>query len=146
MYNVEDILYVIIPDTEKVIPVMVVEITTIKSLNGENIKYKVKLPSENDKTVFLSKFKKVFNSIEDAKLFLKQNADRAIDTIIKESLELKHIYFDTSKEKSIEDIVDEEPECNNDDGYVKIQLGDGRVGRIKPDFDIKDINEESTAS
>lgn len=152
MYNVEDILYVTIPDTEKVIPVMVVEITTIKTVDGENVKYKVALPSDNKKTVFLSKFKNIFKSIEDAKAFLKKNADKAIELIINESIELKNVYFDNqlSDEShdtdSIEDSIKESIECNNDDGYVKIQLGDGRIGRIKPDFDIKEINEENTAS
>ena len=146
MYSVGDIVYSTLPDSGKIVPLQIVEIVTIKKINsGSTTKYKVLLPSKNQKIYDLSKFEKVFTNIEEIKSYLLNNATKFINNMILEANDLENKYF-VKKQEEEEILNKENIECKNDDQYVKIDLGNGQVGRIKPDFDIKDINEESTAS
>jgi len=134
MYNVGEILYTTLPDSGRIIPIQIVEVINIKSLSEEKTTYKVLIPSKQKKITDLSKFNKVFKNIEDIEDYLLNNAKRAIKNMIDEACDMKIKHFD---KEEIKESVDSE--CTNEDNYVKIDLGNGQVGKIKPDFIPKEI-------
>ena len=58
-----------------------------------------------------------------------------------EAEDLEQRYF--AKIQQVEKLNDEvNIECKNEAEYVKIDLGNGQIGKIKPDFIHKEINEQ----
>lgn len=140
MHNVGEILYTTLPESGRIIPVQIVEVINIKSLSEEKTSYKVLIPSKQKKITDLSKFNKVFKNIEDIEDYLLNNAKRAISNMIDEANDMKIKYFDKEDVKeSVDNSNDSNNVCINEDNYVKIDLGNGQVGKIKPDFIPKEI-------
>jgi len=141
MYNVGDIIYSTIPESGKIVPLQVVEISIIKKIDSEETQYKVKLPTRTEKVYNLNKFPKVFTSIDDIQEYLLNNAKNAIEQMVFEAEDLEQRYF--AKVLQVEKLNDEvNIECKNEAEYVKIDLGNGQIGKIKPDFIHKEINEQ----
>lgn len=124
MYNVGQILYTIIEDSHRVIPVKVVEQVITKTLEGEKTNYTVELPNIKNQRISLSKFKKVFINLDDLKLHLMQNAENAINKMVTSSKDLEKKFFITNKENVF---VKNEESLNS----VKIDLGNGQIGNVK---------------
>ena len=144
MHEVNDIVYSTLPDSGKIVPLKVIEVQIVKRESSEEVKYKVKVPSKNEKTYCLSKFNSVFNSIEDIKSYLTNNATKAINKMVDEAIELEEKYFVNKEKVNTEEIkLDEEhtdqavsdvKTLDKEDDYIKVDLGNGQVGKIKPDF------------
>ena len=142
MYNVGEIIYSTIPESGKIVPLQVVEISIIKKIDSEETQYKVKLPTRTEKVYNLNKFPKVFTSIDDIQEYLLNNAKNAIEQMVFEAEDLEQRYF--AKIQQVEKLNDEvNIECKNEAEYVKIDLGNGQIGKIKPDFIHKEINAQS---
>lgn len=143
MHNVGDIVYSTIPESGKIVPLKIIEIITVKNLEEEKTEYKVVLPTKTFKKLSLSKFNRVFESIDEIKDYLLGNAKNAIENMVDEALDLEERHFH-KLQKEIKNKVDENFECKNEPEYVKIDLGDGQVGKIKPDFIHKEIHDTTT--
>lgn len=145
MYNVGDVLYTTLPESGRIIPIQVVEVVNIKSISGEKTSYKVMIPSNKNKTTNLDKFNKVFTDLKKIEDYLLNNAKNAIARMIEEASDLNEKYFASNDidEKPAKEDLDESAvesiECKNEDVYVKIDLGNGQIGKIKPDFIPKEI-------
>ena len=141
MYNVGDIIYSTIPESGKIVPLQIVEISIIKKIDSEETQYKVKLPTKTEKIYNLNKFPKVFTSINDIQEYLLNNAKNAIEQMVFEAEDLEQRYF--AQIQRVEKLNDEvNIECKNEAEYVKIDLGNGQIGKIKPDFIHKEINAQ----
>lgn len=141
MYNVGEIIYSTIPESGKIVPLQVVEISIIKKIDSEETQYKVKLPTRTEKIYNLNKFPEVFTSISDIQDYLLNNAKNAIEQMVFEAEDLEQRYF--TKIQSVEKLNNEvNIECKNEAEYVKIDLGNGQIGKIKPDFIHKEINAQ----
>lgn len=146
MYEVNDIIYSTLPESGKIVPLKVVEVQILKRENSEEIKYKVRVPSKSDKTYCLSKFNMTFDSIEEIKSYLLDNATRAINKMVEESNDLETKYFNKKEKIVLDEVkvnevkVDEvtlqgsQLEHSDEDDYIKVDLGNGQIGKIKPDF------------
>jgi len=131
MYEVGQILYTVLEDKYKVIPVKVVEQVVTKTLNGESIKYTVKLPNKKGTKISISKLNKLYTDIKELECSLVNNAKSGIQSMLKESLSLEKKYF----EKSINNEVSKEIINNislEDDkkNTVQIDLGNGQIGNV----------------
>lgn len=140
MYEVNDIVYSTLPDSGKVVPLKIIEVQILKRENSEEIKYKVKVPSKNEKTYCLSKFNNVFSSIEEIKSYLTNNATKAINKMIDDAIDLETKYFNLNEKIKLDEAKIEEKvllDVNEKDevDYIKVDLGNGQVGKIKPDFE-----------
>lgn len=140
MYEVNDIVYSTLPDSGKVVPLKIIEVQILKRENSEEIKYKVKVPSKNEKTYCLSKFNNVFSSIEEIKSYLTNNATKAINKMIDDAIDLETKYFNLNEKINLGEAKIEEKvllDVNEKDevDYIKVDLGNGQVGKIKPDFE-----------
>ena len=133
MYEVGQLIYTIIEDKHKVMPLKVSEQVTTKTLEGEKTVYKAILPGSNKK-VILSKLSNVWTDVESVKKHMLDNAKKAIDSMLLETDKIKNKYFldqeliDACKEDSKEDIIDKEIV---DDKTIKVDLGNGQFGNLK---------------
>lgn len=142
MYNVGDIVYSTIPESGKIVPLQIIEISIIKKIDSEETQYKVKLPTRAEKIYNLNKFPKVFTAMPEIQEYLLSNAKNAIEQMVFEAEDLEQKHF--AKIQQVERINQEENiVCKSEPEYVKIDLGDGQVGKIKPDYIHKEINEHS---
>ena len=131
MYNVGQILYTILENKHKVLPVKVVEQVVTKTLEGETIKYTLELPNSKKTNISIEKLNNIYTSIEEVKDKLTENANSAISNMIYTSKNLEKKFF---KEK---EIIDALPEVNNievnknlEEDIIKVDLGDGQIGKI----------------
>lgn len=131
MYNVGQILYTILENKHKVLPVKVVEQVVTKTLEGETIKYTLELPNSKKTNISIEKLSNIYTSIEEVKDKLTENANNAISNMIYTSKNLEKKFF---KEKEIIDVL---PEVNNievnknlEEDIIKVDLGDGQIGKI----------------
>tara|TARA_B100000427_G_scaffold99971_1_gene82296 strand:+ start:390 stop:830 length:441 start_codon:yes stop_codon:yes gene_type:complete len=131
MYNVGQILYTILENKHKVLPVKVVEQVVTKTLEGETTKYTLELPNSKKTNISIEKLNNIYTSIEEVKDKLTENANSAISNMIYTSKNLEKKFF---KEKEVIDIL---PEVDNikvnkslEEDIIKVDLGDGQIGKI----------------
>ena len=131
MYEVGQILYTVLEDKYKVIPVKVIEQVVTKTLNGETIKYTVKLPNKKGTKISISKLNKLYTDIKELEISLVDNAKSGIQSMLKESLNLEKKYFDKAinnevSKETINNIAFEDDKKNT----VQIDLGNGQIGNV----------------
>ena len=132
MYNVGQVLYVILNKRQKVIPVQVVEQVTRRSLKGEETHYSVNVPSrEGPREYNLHDLDgEVYETIDDAKGALVKHANLSIESIIENAQKIASHVFNSSSD--VDDLV-LGPETSTDS--VKITLENGTVANVKlPDI------------
>ena len=134
MYNVGQILYTILENKHKVLPVKVVEQVVTKTLDGETIKYTLELPNSKKTSISIEKLSNVYTSIEEVKDKLTENANSAISNMIYTSKNLEKKFL---KEKETIDTFQEvnninslEEDKNLKEDIIKVDLGDGQIGKI----------------
>jgi len=143
------VIYLLSRKDPKVYPALVCEEIKKKSLTGETINYMIRLPTDDLKEVELDKLDvEVFTSISSAKKLMIEKATSQINVI----LESARIASDIFEEFRVPDLITDENNNNineledptdpivNDSEYATVDLGDGKVGRIKID-DVNQINE-----
>ena len=133
MYEVGQLIYTIIEDKHKVMPLKISEQVITKTLEGEKTVYKAILPGSSKK-VILSKLSNVWTDVEDVKKYMLENASKAIDNMLVETNNIKNKYFldqeliDACKEDSKQDIIDSDVGAEK---TIKVNLGDGQIGNLK---------------
>lgn len=144
MVNLEvgQVIYTIITDKQIIIPTKVAEQVLKKTLEGEETHYKVLLPNKKKQLVSLDRLEKYYLTLNEAQEFLTKNAKDAIDKMIRDAVSLEEDFF-------VEKIDVKSQECNIDNNEIiinqgnndelqnknqsndlKIDLGDGTVGKI----------------
>jgi len=135
LHNVGQVLFTIIKNGgNRVIPIKIVEKVTTTNLSEELIEYRVILPFKDSKKISLDKFDKYFNSLEEVNEFLLNNAKNTIKKIINDAKELNDIFDDDLKEENLDVKSIDNIKCKEEDEFIIIDLGDGKKGKIKPDF------------
>jgi len=135
MYEVGQLIYTIIEDKHKVMPLKISEQVITKTLEGEKTVYKAILPGSSKK-VILSKLSNVWTDVREVKKHMLENASKAIDNMLIETEHIQKKYFldqeliDACKDDSKKDIIDSDVGDNNNNS-IKIDLGGGQVGNLK---------------
>ena len=130
MYNVGQVLYVILNKKQKVLPVQVVEQVVRRSLQGEETQYSVTVPSRTGpKSYNLHDLDgEIHESVESARDSLTEHANQSITNIIENARKIASHSFDTSP---IVDDVLFDPEAADAESKVKITLENGTVANVK---------------
>ena len=134
MYNVGQVLYVILNKRQKVVPVQVVEQVTRRSLKGEETHYSVNVPSRDGSREYnLHDLDgETYETIDAAKNALMENASRSIENIIENAKKIANHVFNARGD--IDELVLGEDEDTPTDS-VKITLENGTVANVKlPDI------------
>jgi hypothetical protein len=131
MYSVGQVLYTILEKKHKVLPVKVVEQVVTKTLEGETIKYTLELPNSKKTNISIEKLDNIYESIKEVKSKLTENANSAISSMIYTSEVLEEKFF---KAKETINVLTDNKVLEED--IIKVDLGDGQIGKI----DINNIN------
>ena len=98
MYEVGQILYLLISKNKKIAPVQVVEQIVKKSISGEEVSYTVQLPNSEKSNVLLSNIDcEVFTSAPDIRSSMLSNATSAIDKLVSDSKNIATSVFPQSR-------------------------------------------------
>lgn len=139
MYKVGQIIYTVLEDKYKVVPLKISEQVITKTLDGETTSYKVIMPGKSKKKIDLSKVNNIWEDLDKVKNHLLKNATKAIESMLEESTSIQNKYFLIETQKSIDDIgacINEsiDDKINKDDvneSLIKVDLGNGQIGNLK---------------
>ncbi len=149
MYQVGQVLFIILNKKQQVIPVQVTEQVVRRSLNGEEISYSVSIPNrDGDRVLELDSIDgEVFDSIEDVKKTMFEHANYVISTITDKALTIAKKRFDYDNLSTSPEISDLDttlmvsgPPKDSNDNSVKVELEDGTIANVKmPDIPLNEI-------
>ena len=149
MYQVGQVLFIILNKKQQVIPVQVTEQVVRRSLNGEEISYSVSIPNrDGDRALELDSIDgEVFDSIEDVKKTMFEHANYVISTITDKALTIAKKRFDYDNLSTSPEISDLDttlmvsgPPKDSNDKSVKVKLEDGTIANVKmPDIPLNEI-------
>ena len=146
-YRVGQILF-LIADASKVVPIQVVEEVIRTTLDGKEKTYIVKFPDKKGTTVDIKKVKgELFQTKDEVREYMIDNAKSAIEQMVSLAEEMSINIFNASSydtpypEESeqeiiaLEDGVEEKAEVQQpeDDGIIRVDLGNGKFGKINVD-------------
>lgn len=133
MYNVGQIVYTVLEDRFKIIPMKVVEKVVSTNLDGETTSFFAQIPSSKEiKKVNLNKFNQVFSNLDETKNYMIKNASDAIEELAKECKNVQGKYFD--QKPKIEIDIKPSPEqvknVNKTNNTTKVELENGQKANI----------------
>lgn len=147
-YRVGQILF-LIADASKVVPIQVVEEVIRTTLEGKEKTYIVKFPDKKGTNVDIKKVKgELFNSKDKVKEYMIDNAKSAIEQMVSLAEEMSINIFNASsydttvQEETEQELVmlesddeakEEEVQPPEDDGIIRVDLGNGKFGKINVD-------------
>ena len=127
MYEVGQILFLILNKRQQVLPIQVNEQVVRRSLEGEEISYSVAVPaSKGIKLYDLNELDgEVYESIEIARETMYDQATQAIDAITKKAVAIAESRFGHK-----DDILASVPIPDLKDSKIKVTLEDGTVANV----------------
>jgi L-lactate utilization protein LutC len=146
-YRVGQILF-LIADASKVVPIQVVEEVIRTTLEGKEKTYIVKFPDKKGTTADIKKVKgELFKSKTEVKQYMIENAKSAIEQMVSLAEEMSINIFNTSSidnaqyenfnqepnKLEIKNKKEEEVQQPEDDGIIRVDLGNGKFGKINVD-------------
>jgi len=118
-YEVGQIIYLLSPKTLKVLPSLIVEEITRKTVNETQTKFVLQMPDEKGTRVTIDEVKaKIFADVDELRSFMINNATQTIDILIENAISEKEINFG---QQNLEISLDENiGECvqNSDVGVI----------------------------
>ena len=135
IYDVGQILYVILNKRHQVIPVRVIEQIVKRTIKGEDISYTVELPTGEADTTKTCNLKKLdgdaYTDINDVKNVMKDNALSVIDKIIVKATTVSNNYF-----KQVLELDDNVGTIND---KISVTMDDGTIANVTLPDNIKQI-------
>ena len=147
-YHVGQILF-LIADASKVVPIQVVEEVIRTTLEGKEKTYIIKFLDKNGTTVDIKKVKgELFKSKDEVKEYMIDNAKSAIEQMVSLAEEMSINIFNASSydtpidgEEGSQELVvlednkekEQEVQQPDDDGIIRVDLGNGKFGKINVD-------------
>jgi hypothetical protein len=130
-YQVGQILF-LIADASKVVPIQVIEEVIRTTLEGKEKTYIVKLPDKKETCFDIKKIKgEIFFSKKDVKDQMVEHAESIIENVFLTSLsESEELVYLQNTNNQIEEPVVEKMQPEEDDGIIKVDLGNGKFGKI----------------
>ena len=132
MYEVGQVLFLIMSKRQQVIPIQINEQVVRRSLDGEDTSYSVSVPVPKGTKLFdLQDLDgEVYSSIDEARSVLFEHASEAINSITQKAAAVaEHRFgYTGTLQPSLDDIP--EPEVSESESAVKITLEDGTVANV----------------
>ena len=148
-YRVGQILF-LIADASKVVPIQVVEEVIRTTLDGKEKTYIVKFPDKKETTVDIKKVKgELFKSKDEVKSYMIENAKSAVEQMVALAEEMSINVFNSHpndvilseepqelltlkrEDEEVEEVEEVQPA--EDDGIIRVDLGNGKFGKINVD-------------
>jgi len=148
-YQVGQILF-LIGDSNKVIPIQVVEEVIRTTLAGKEKTYIALLPDKKQSTFDIKKIKgQLFTDKHEVKSYMMKNANDAITSMINEASSIADSVFEapivsTDSFDNVEeieiiepDILPEKVQPEKENDIIKVDLGNGKFGKMS----VGDLNK-----
>ena len=136
MYQVGQVLFIILNKKQQVIPVQVTEQVVRRSLNGEEISYSISIPNRDENRVLEldSIDGEVFESIDSVREYMLEQTTQIISTITDRALKVAKNRFDYDG-PLISDLGHglalPSPDESGEPSSVKVELEDGTLANVK---------------
>lgn len=137
MYKVGQTIYTILEDKYKVVPLKVSEQIITKTLDGESVSYKAIMPNKKLSKIDLSKLDNIYTDINIVKNFMLQNAEAAINDVLKETVTVENKFFKIKEDnitcinKTSDNIINSlPPPIKDPDEKIKVELSDGTTANL----------------
>lgn len=136
MYEVGQTIYTIIEDKYKVVPLKISEQIVTKTLNGETVSYKALMPNKKQQKIDLQKLTNVYTNIEEVKQYMLNNAENAINEVLRETSTIENKYFKKQDDiacniESKNDIINSPPPpVESIEEKIQVDLGDGTTANL----------------
>ena len=135
MYDVGQVLYVVLNKKQKIIPVRICEQVIRKSLDGEDVQYLIAIPGR-DKFVNLNSLNAdVFTDILEVKDVMKDRVTSLIDGMADDAVTMAHEYFGLENPQDLS--ASQHNEALSSEGKVSVILDDGTVANIDMNSSMK---------
>lgn len=138
MYNIGQVVFVVLNKKQQIFPMQVVEMVTKKTLRGEEVKYCLQAGSDKSTMIMMDQIDgEIFMSPEEAKRTLVTRATQQISRLIDSAeKKAKEWYFKEEAqdlETASEQIQIKEPQITfaEESEEHTVVLPDGNVARIK---------------
>jgi len=126
-HEVGQVVYVISRKEGRVYPVLVVEETVRRTLEGSITSYMVRLPDKKGTVAPLDTVsERVFSSHSDLREFMIRSATQSINTMVDSAVEIGHMLAPAGGE-----LTDAPPEISQEEGTVFVDMPDGTRARLK---------------
>lgn len=135
MYQIGQVIFVVLAKKNHVYPMQVVEVITKKSLKGEEVKYVLQAGSDKKSTVILDQLQgEVFKSAEEARTTLVKRATSQISKLVTMAVaKSKEWYGTIENEQVIPTLMEDHPSPQEDDEDEEpsVTLPDGTIAKVK---------------
>lgn len=135
MYNIGQVVFVVLNKKQQIFPMQVVEMVTKKTLHGEEVKYCLQAGSDRSTMIMMDQIDgEIFISSEEAKRTLVTRATQQISRLIDAAeKKAKEWYFKEDQNLLDEQIKIIEPQITftEESEEHSVMLPDGNVARIK---------------
>ena len=126
-YTVGQVVYLLSKKDIKVFPALVIEEIKRKTLDKEIISYVIKLPDKKMSEVILEEVDaEIFVSLKDLEKQMIKNAKSQISLLLEKAKKASEVF----PVKESQDVNIHKPAENTDSDVAKVDLGNGRVGKI----------------
>lgn len=126
MYSIGQIVYTILEKELKVYPLQIIEQIIKKTIDGESIEYKVKVPSKKQNNIRnLTDFKNIHTDLEEVKEYLVNNAKINIEKMLNLTSLAQERFFKVPATKV--DTIEETLSSKK----IEVDLGNGVIGKIE---------------
>lgn len=135
--NIDDIIFVLNPSPPKLLPCKVIEQIISRRVDGEQVRHTIEF--QTGKTYQLEKIKKPwFTSIDQAKKYLSEEANRLVNSVIDDGISQaeKHFGLSLTQEDppgvpSLAPALEPEQSFESDKSQdLIVDLGDGTKARV----------------
>ena len=137
-YKVGQILYLLSGASTNIIPVQIIEEVIRTTISGQDKTYTVQLPDKQKTTADINDIKgELFDNPELLKSYMIQNANDAIDKIIKNSIDLSCRAFNVDSNDINISEMDTLPlgadsvQNKEESDIIKVDLGNGQFANMK---------------
>lgn len=138
-YQVGQVLYIVPKNDNKVIPVLVVEEITKKTLKGSEVTYRIQSTNDTSKIYLIDEISGTFFTSPDAakKSLIELAAARITKIVDIAAKKAAEWYGNRSEQASTDPLISlsaedmSDSDDQSDDAVAKVQLEDGTIAKVK---------------
>lgn len=135
MYEIGQVVFVVLSKKQQIFPMQVVETVTKKTLQGEEIKYCLQAGSDKSTKIMLDQVDgEIFTSSEDARSTLIARASLQITRLVDSAVKKAKDWYAEEAKQELNELEIKEPKISfieQDSVQDEVVLPDGNVARIK---------------
>lgn len=136
VYNIGQVLFVVLNKKSQVYPMQIVEIIHKKTLRGDDTKYLLQGGSDKNAKIILDEIDgEIFDSAEKARTTLITRATQQVNNIVNLAIKKSNEWYGVQAEEKQIETIENLPDLNtlsaSDPSTTEVMLPDGSIAKIK---------------